>query len=213
LELAAAKIRVLSPASMLERLDRLLSFLGDGPRDLPARQQTLRQTIEWSTQMLSDDEKGLLAATGVFEGGVSLEAIESVWDQEREHAPLGVLGVLVDSSLVRQQDSGGRSYFSLLATVKAYAVECLEESGDLADFRERHARYFIALGLEAEAELETRKQHDWMVRLTDDCDNLRAVERYLLATEDWERATGFAWTLYIFWWVGGHLGEVRRWME
>ncbi|WP_354495693.1 DUF4062 domain-containing protein [Mycetocola sp. 2940] len=213
LELAAAKIRVLSPAAILQRLDRLLPFLGGGPRDLPARQQTLRRTIEWSTQMLGDDEKDLLAAIGVFEGGFALEAIEAVWDPTPSADTLGALGALVDSSLVQQQDRGSRSWFSVLATVRAYALEQLEAAGTLADFRERHARYFLAIGVEAEPELEGPKQREWMVRLTDDRDNLRATARYLLEREDWDRAAEFVWTLYIYWWLGGHFGEVRRWME
>ncbi|MET0480006.1 MAG: DUF4062 domain-containing protein [Mycetocola sp.] len=213
LELAAAKIRVLSPAAMLERLDRLLPFLGGGPRDLPARQQTLRRTIEWSTEMLDDDEKDLLAAIGVFEGGFSLEAVEAVWDPESNADTLSVLGVLVDSSLVRLQDRGARSYFSVLATVRAYAREQLESNGSLTELRDRHARYFVGVGKEAEAALEGPLQREWLAMLTDDCDNLRATERYLLEREDWDGAAEFAWTLYIFWWLGGHLGEVRRWME
>ena len=213
LELAAAKIRVLSPAAILERLDRLLPFLGGGARDLPERQQTLRRTIEWSTQMLGEAEKDLLATIGVFEGGFSLEAIEAIWDPGGQGDALGALGALIDNSLVRQQDRGDRSFFWVLATVHAYALEQLESAGTLGELQERHARYFIALGLEAEAELEGPTQREWMVRLTDDCDNLRAVERYLLGRGDWDRAAEFAWTLYIFWWVGGHHGEVRLWME
>lgn len=212
IELAAAKIRMLTPAQMLSKLNHLLPFLGGGPRDLPARQQTLRQTIEWSTQMLDQDEKDLLAAIGVFEGGFSFEAVESVWNPDSRADTLGALGALVDSSLVRQHDRGDRSYFAVLATVRAYALEQLETAGTLADFRERHARYFITVGLEAEAELSGPSQQEWMVRLGDDTDNLRAAERYLLEREDWDRAAEFAWTLYIFWWIGGHLGEVRRWM-
>ncbi|MET0932177.1 MAG: DUF4062 domain-containing protein [Mycetocola sp.] len=213
LELAAAKIRVLSPAAMLSRLDRLLPFLAGGPRDLPARQQTLRRTIEWSTQMLGDDEKDLLGAIGVFEGGFSLEAIEAVWDPDSRADTLGALGALVDSSLVRQRDRGDRSWFSVLATVRAYALEQLEAAGTLTENRERHARYFLGVGTKAEAELEGPKQREWMAKLTDDRDNLRATERYLLEREDWDRAAEFVWTLYIYWWLGGHHGEVRRWME
>ncbi|WP_354495691.1 DUF4062 domain-containing protein [Mycetocola sp. 2940] len=211
IELAAAKIRVLSPASILTKLDHLLPFLGGGPRDLPARQQTLRQTIEWSTQMLGGDEKSLLAAIGVFDGGFSLEAIESVWDPGAD--TLGALGTLADNSLVRQQDKGDRSYYSVLATVRAYALEQLESLGILADVRERHARYFISVGLEAAAGLVGPSQQEWMAKLADDSDNLRATGRYLLEQKDWDRAAAFAWSLYVFWWVGGHLGEVRGWME
>lgn len=213
LELAAAKIRVLPPAVMLERLDRLLPSLGGDLRDLPARQQTLRRTIEWSTQMLGDDEKHLLAAIGVFEGGFSLEACEAVHDPTGTADTLTLLGVLVDSSLVSQQDRGDRPYFTVLATVRAYALEQLGADGSLGEMRERHARFFLALGREAESRLEGPLQHEWVGRLADDTDNLRAAERYFLELEDWDRAAEFAWTLYIFWWVGDHHGEVRRWME
>lgn len=213
IELAAAKVRVLTPASILSKLDHLLAFLGDGPRDLPVRHQTLRRTIEWSTEMLGKDEKDLLATIGVFEGGFSFEAIEAVWDPGSRADTLGALGALVDNSLVRQQDRGDRSYFSVLATVRAYAREQLESAGTLAEFRERHARYFMTVGLEAEAALDGPSQQEWVLRLADDSDDLRAAGRYLLERGEWDRAAEFAWTLYIFWWVGGHLGEVRGWME
>jgi predicted ATPase len=213
IELAAAKIRVLAPESMLTRLDRLLPFLGGGARDLPARQQTLRKTIEWSTQMLSDDAKSLLSTVGVFDGGFSLEAIETVWDPDSRADTLTALGSLVDSSLVQQQDSAGRSSFSVLATVHAYALEQLAAGGTLAEARERHARYFLALGREAGAEIDGPSQLEWIARLTADSDNLRATERYLLERGEGDQAVDFAWTLYTFWWVAGHLGEVRGWME
>lgn len=213
IELAAAQVRVLTPDSMLSRLDRMLPSLGGGSRDRPARQQTLRQTIEWSTQTLGDDERSLLTAVGVFERGFTLEAIEAVWDPDSRADTLGALGALIDGSLVQQRDRGGRSSFSVLATVRAFAVEQLESAGTLADFRERHARYFVTVGREAEAELDGPLQQEWVGRLTDDADNLRAAERYLLERGDGDRAAAFAWTLYTFWWVGGHLGEVRGWME
>lgn len=213
LELAAAKIRVLTPAAMLARLDNILPLLGGGARDLPERQQTLRRTIEWSTQMLTDQEKSLLNALGVFEGGFSLEAVEAVSDPDGQMDVLSALGTLVDSSLVRQQDRGYRSFFSILATVRAYAREQLAGDGSLAELSERHARFFVELGRHAEGELEGPLQREWVVRLTDDCDNLRAAARYLLERREWDRAAEFTWTLYIFWWIGGHLGEVRMWME
>ncbi|MET1052094.1 MAG: DUF4062 domain-containing protein [Mycetocola sp.] len=213
IELAAAKTRVLTPGAILTRLDHLLQFLGGGPRDLPARQQTLRQTIEWSTQMLGDDEQTLLADLGVFEGGFSLEAVEAVVDPGGGMDVLAALGTLVDNSLVRQQDRGDRPFFSMLATVRAYAAEQLEASGAADEVRERRTRFFIRLGQEAEAQIEGPRQLEWMSRLTDDRDNLRAVVRSLIERGEWDRAAEFTWTLYIFWWIGGYLGEVRTWME
>ena len=212
LELAAAKIRLLSPMAMLERLDKVLPFLSGGLRDLPPRQQTLRKAIEWSTQTLTESEKRLLATLGVFEGGFSLEAAEAVYSQREEADVLELLGALVDNSLVRQEDRGNRSRFSLLVTVHEFAREQLESMGRLSEVSERHAEYFIRLGQQAERELEGPTHQYWMSILADDNANLRATVLYLLSTGDTERAARFAWTLYIYWWVGGRLGEVRQWM-
>jgi predicted ATPase len=211
IELAAARIRVLSPAAMLERLDRRLPLLVGGMRDLPARQQTLRSTIEWSTELLDDDARTLLATLGVFEGGFTLEAAEFVADG-RVADPLTSLGTLVDNSLVREQDRGDRSYFTVLATVREYALEQLEAQGALEALRGRHADYYVELGRTVEFDLEGRRQRELVARLADDKNNLRATVGYLLDHGEYERAAEFAWTLYIFWWVGGLLGEVRGWM-
>ncbi|MCP2032703.1 putative ATPase [Okibacterium sp. HSC-33S16] len=212
LELAAAKIRLLSPSAMLERLDKVLPFLSGGPRDLPHRQQTLRRTIEWSTQMLSTDENDLLSTLGVFDGGFSLEAVEAVYGASRDADTLTVLGTLVDNSLVRQDDRGTHSWFSLLVTVREFAREQLDAAGQLPDTCALHAAYFVALGERAERSLEGPEQREWMTRLADDDANLRAAVLYLLSIGDAERAARFCWTLYVYWWVGGRLGEVRTWM-
>jgi len=210
IELAAARIRVLSPASMLERLDRRLPLLVGGVRDLPERQQTLRSTIEWSTELLDDDERTLLATLGVFEGGFFLEAAEYVADG-RVADPLTSLGMLVDNSLVREQDRGDRSYFTVLATVREYALEQLDAEGVLEAMLKRHASYYVDLGRAVEIDLEGRRQRELVDRLGDDRNNLRATARYLIDHAEFERAAEFAWTLYLFWWVGGLLGEVRGW--
>ncbi|MCS5717367.1 DUF4062 domain-containing protein [Herbiconiux sp. CPCC 205763] len=219
LELAAARMRVLTPTDMLARLDRRLPLLVGGARDLPARQQTLRSTIEWSTQLLGDSEKALLARLGVFEGGFSLEAAEAVSGASGPLPALpdtlSLVGLLVDASLVSQHDRGTRSRFSMLATVREYALEQLGAQPDdaLDILLERHAEFYIALGRESEFALEGPEQRDWMARLTDDRDNLRATARHLLDTGELDRCADFAWTLYVYWWVGGHLGEVRGWMQ
>ena len=211
IELAAARIRVLSPALMLERLDKRLPLLVGGVRDLPARQQTLRSTIEWSTELLDDDERTLLSTLGVFEGGFFLEATEYV-AEGRVVDPLSSLGMLVDNSLVREQERGDRSYFTILATVREYALERLDEEGALEAVLKRHADYYVDLGRAVELDLEGRRQRELVARLGDDRNNLRATVRYLVDHRELERAADFAWTLYLFWWVGGLLGEVRGWM-
>ncbi len=216
LELAAARIRLLPPAAMLARLDRQLPLLAGGARDLPARQRTLRGTIEWSTDLLTESERTLLAQLGVFAGDFSLDAAESV---SHAAAPLGDadvftdLATLVDSSLVRQHDRGDLPYFSMLETVREYAREQLAAGGGLDGLRDAHARYYVQLGARAEAELRGPLQREWVNRLATERDNLRAAVRFLLDERRWVEAADFAWSLYMYWWVGGHLGEVRDWME
>jgi predicted ATPase len=212
LELAAARIRMLTPESMLARLDRRLSLLAGGARDLPARQQTLRSTIEWSTQLLGRDERRLLERLGVFSGGFSLEAVEAVAGGDGGD-PIYGLGVLVDNSLVREQDRNGRSYFSMLATVHEYALEQLGASGVLATTRAAHAAYFTRLAKSLEEDLEDAGLRDAISVLNADRDNLRATARHYLDSGDFDAVAEFTWTLLIYWWVGGLLGEVRGWMD
>ncbi|MHA6693599.1 DUF4062 domain-containing protein [Homoserinimonas sp. A520] len=213
LELAAARIRMLTPQSMLSRLDKRLALLAGGARDLPVRQQTLRSTIEWSTQLLERDEKRLLARLGVFSGGFSLEALEAVASGDDGADAMTALGMLVDNSLVREQDRGGQPYFSMLATVREYALEQLGESGALAATRAAHAAYFSRLAKSLELDLESAGLRDAIELLNVDRDNLRAAARYYLDSGDYEALAEFTWTLLIYWWVGGLLGEVRGWME
>ena len=129
LELAAARVKALSPAQILERLERRLPLLTGGARDLPERQRTLRATIEWSHELLTPEEQRLFARLAVFSGGCTLEAAEQVADAE-----LDTLQSLVDKSLVRS--SGGRYW--MLETIREYAAEQLEQSGEAEELRRRH---------------------------------------------------------------------------
>ena len=215
LELAAARSRMLTPAAMLARLDRRLSLLAGGARDLPARQRTLRSTIDWSTQLLDEPEKRLLSQLGVFAGAFSLDAVEFVTRDPSTPAsdPLAGLGTLVDNSLVHEEDRDGRPYYSLLATVREYALERLEAQGELAATRSRHAAYFVMMAASLEKGLKDGGQRAAIAQLNDDRDDLRSVARFLLDTDDDATIAAFAWSLLIFWWLGGLLGEVRSWMD
>ncbi|WP_374007422.1 DUF4062 domain-containing protein [Leifsonia sp. LS-T14] len=223
IELAAARIRVLSPAELLDRLDSRLSVLVGGSRDLPERQQTIRSTIEWSTQLLSPGQRRLLSRLGVFEGGFTLEAAEFVGaDGDPTDGPgvpgagmdvLTDLAVLVDSSLVSQHDSDDRPRFTMQAIVREYAREQLSSDGGLSSAQDAHARYFIDLGSRARLPLKAGGQREWLQRLGDERDNLRAAERYLLDARDWDRAAQLAFNLFLYFWVTGLLGEVRTWMD
>jgi predicted ATPase len=213
IELAAARARVLAPSDMLDRLDQRLLALGGGVRDLPERQRTLRSTIEWSTQLLSPSEQELLTRLGLFAGGFTLDAAEWIAAGILDADTLDDLGALVDGSLVRQQDRGDRAVFTMLSTVREYALERLSERSDATALRDRHAQYFVRLGEQAEFELEGPTQLGWIERLHEEGDNIRAAVRHLLDTRQWATAAHFAWTLYVYWWVDGHLGEVQASMR
>ncbi len=114
---------------------------------------------------------------------------------------------------MRQQDRGDRAVFSMLSTVREYALDQLDERPDVPALRDRHAEYFVRLGEQAEFELEGATQIAWIDRLSEEGDNLRATARHLLDTRQWTTAAHFAWTLFVYWWVDGHLGEVRGWMR
>ncbi len=129
LELAAARLRVLTPAALVERLDHALPVLVGGARDLPARQRTLRATIDWSAQLLTETERELLLRLGVFRAGFALDAVE--WMSEGLHGTDAVesLGALVDGSLVREQDRGSQAWFTMLATVREYGARPARGAG------------------------------------------------------------------------------------
>ncbi|WP_069387875.1 DUF4062 domain-containing protein [Cellulosimicrobium cellulans] len=213
IELAAARVRVLPPVAMLARLDRRLPLLTGGGRDLPERQQTLRRTIEWSVDLLGDDQRALLATLGVFDGAFTLEAVEDVGGPPDDGADtLALLGALVDSSLVRQRDEEETPSFTMLATVREYARERLAAEGRLDAVRDRHAEHYERLGREAGPLLLGPGLRTWTARLALEDAELRATARHLLDRGELDRAAAFAWSLYTYWWVGGRLGEVRSWM-
>lgn len=217
IELAAARARVLPPAALLDRLDRRLPLLAGGPRDLPERQRTMRRAIEWSTQLLDPPAAELLTRLGVFAGAFPLEAVEAIAAGIPDGELLDDLAALVDGSLVHQQEAtpgefGDRAVFTMLATVREYAREQLDGRSDARALRDVHARWYVALGEQAELALEGPHQLAWVARLSAEADDLRAAMRHLLDTGQAELAAHFAWTLYVYWWVDGHLGAVHAWM-
>ena len=197
LELAAARVRVLSPGQLLERLAGRLDLLKAG-RGVDARQQTLRATIEWSHDLLEANEQQLFADLAVFTGGWTLAAIEQVCD-----ADVDTLQSLVDKSLVRAR-AGGR--FFMLETIRELAVELLGESSAL---RRRHAAHYLADAQAAAPGLESG-QLEWFDRIDDDLPNLRAAFDWLLETEPAD-ALRLADALRDFWFARGYLHEGRRW--
>ena len=237
LELAAARVRLLPPRALLARLDRRLPILTDGPRDLPARQRTLRDTIGWSYGLLDEEERRVFRLLGTFVGGCSLDAVERIATQAirrptetTPHAlvapaidPLDVVASLVDKSLVRQAIVRDEPRFSLLETIREFSLDQLDAAGDVAEARRAHADYYLELVEQADPHLIGPKQVTWLDRLEMEHGNLVgaltwARDAYLAGDRTAAGVpaalTGLrvAGGLHWFWWLGGHVGEGRRWL-
>jgi predicted ATPase/DNA-binding CsgD family transcriptional regulator len=204
IELAAARTKLLPPEAMRARLGQRLELLTAGPRDLPARQQALRDTLDWSFGLLDPDEQRLFARLGVFAGGFTIDSAEAVCS-----VGLDDIASLVDNSLLRRD--GER--FAMLETILEYARQKLASSGDEDESRKAHATHFLALAETAGPELTGPEQALWLGRLESDHDNLRAVLRYSLEVGSGETALALASALWGFWLARGYLGEGRRWLE
>jgi predicted ATPase len=213
LELAAAWLKVLSPQQLLERLEGRFQLLVAGPRDMPERQRTLRNAIEWSFDLLSEDEQRVFVRLGVFEGTFSFLAAEYVCDQRGEIDMLEVISSLVDKSLIRPQDDEDLARFTMLRVVREYALERLQGSGDLEITQERHARYFFRVSQDAYYALRRVGQRIIMEGLERDLDNLRRCTEWLMAHGEWDKLGDVGWSLWLFWWTRGHLEEGRRLMD
>ena len=204
LELAAARVKALSPAQILQRLDRRLPLLTGGARDAPERQRTLRATIDWSYALLTANEQTLFAELSVFAGGCTLEAAEAIAD-----ADLDTLQSLVDKSLVRFSDER----YWMLETIREYAAS-LEEWRDARErLRTDHLAFFLALALEAEPNLTEHDQQRWYELLAAEQDNLREALAHACESGDRERALMLAGTIWRFWWTRGQIDEAERWYE
>jgi predicted ATPase/class 3 adenylate cyclase len=202
LELAAARMRTLSPTQLLERLSGRLDLLKAG-RGVDPRQQTLRATIEWSHELLDADEKALFARLAVFPGGWTLEAAEEVCA-----TTVDLVQSLVDKSLIRFREHGR---FFMLETIRAFALERLEELADAHVVRGRHAAHYVASAESAGAKLAQEHEEELVEDLERDLANLRAAFAWSLDNEtaDALRLTAALWTL---WSTRGHLIEGRRWL-
>jgi predicted ATPase/serine/threonine protein kinase len=212
IELAAARIKVLSPQAMSARLQNRLKLLTGGARDLPARQQTMRATIEWSHGLLGDEEKALFRRLSVFAGGCDLEAAESVCDAAGDLGGdvVGHLASLVDKSLLRHEErAGGEPRFAFLETIREYGSECLLASGEGAEVRRRHAAFFLGLAERAAAELLGPNQEAWLDALELEHDNLRAAIEWAVEGGELETGLRLGGALWRFWWVRGYLAEGR----
>jgi tetratricopeptide (TPR) repeat protein len=201
---------------LLDRLGNRLKILTGGARNLPERQRTLRNAIEWSYGLLDDGEKMLFGRLGVFSSGATLEAMEAVCDAE-EDLPTDVFegaSSLLDKGLLRQEEgAGGEPRFVMLETIHEFANAKLEGSGEAEAVRRAHAEYFLALAEEAEPMLWGAEDAAWLDRLEREHDNMRAALSWAIEHEEGELALRVGGALWRFWYMEGYHGEGRRWLE
>ena len=215
IELAVARIRLLPPQKMLERLERRLPLLTKGARDLPARQQTLKGTIAWSYDLLGEEEKILFRRLSVFAGGCTLEGAEEVCNTsgDLQLDVLDGIASLVDKSLLKEEDVKGEPRFLMLETIREYALEKLEESGEEELIRGYHTDFFLALVEEAEPELHRHNQLKWQGQLREELNNLRSVLGWNKKRDNAEVVLRLASSLWWFWHTAGIVSEGREWLE
>jgi predicted ATPase/class 3 adenylate cyclase len=216
IELAAARIKVLSPEAILDRLERRLPVLASAGQDLPARQRTLRGTIDWSYELLDEAERRLFTRLAVFVGGWTLEAADEVCNPGAE---LGIetldgLGSLADKSLIRPVSGGdGEARFAMLQVINEFADERLDGEPDAGELHRRHAQHFHALAEKAEPELRRSDLRRWQYRLRRDEGNLRAALRWAIEGGDVAVGLRSAGALWDYWHYWAALREGRSWLE
>jgi predicted ATPase/class 3 adenylate cyclase len=222
IELAAARSKLLSPQALLARLEHRLPLLTGGPRDAPDRQRTLRDTIGWSYDLLAEGDQILFRRLGVFVGGVTVEAAEAVSTPTKDLDVFGGLASLVDKSLLQSRDGGdGEPRFSMLETVREFALEQLAASGEEMDTRQQQATFCLKL-VEPEALERHHAEYGqwggpehghWLERVAMELDNLRGVLTWATDSGEAETALRLSAALEDFWYLRGHFREGRHWLE
>ncbi|YCK41570.1 BTAD domain-containing putative transcriptional regulator [Actinomadura sp. ATCC 39365] len=203
IELAAARLRTMTPRQLADRLDDRFRLLDGGSRTALPRQQTLRAVVEWSWDLLDERERVLARRLGVFADGATLEAVEEVCGGTAD-----VLGALADKSLVRLSPEGR---YSMLETIRAYALERLAEADETAEYRDRHARHLLDLAERAVPELRTATQVEWIERLAAERDDFAAALRWLIDRRDAGPALRLCGALNWYWWMCGYRRESAVW--
>jgi predicted ATPase/DNA-binding CsgD family transcriptional regulator len=212
IELAASRLKVLSPEALLARLGHRLDALGEGRSDAPARQRTLRATIAWSYDLLAEREQALFRRCAIFVGGFGLEAAGAVFASSRPDDLLEGLGGLVDHSLARvSTGAGGEPRFSMLETIREFGLEALGEDERLATERGLIS-YAVTLAEGSEGGIRGREHAAWLGRIQEDLDNLRAGLRLASEQQDADPFGRLASALATYWRYYGDLREGRRWL-
>jgi predicted ATPase/class 3 adenylate cyclase/Tfp pilus assembly protein PilF len=203
IELAAARVKALSPSVLLQRLEQRLPLLAGGSRSAPERQRTLRATIAWSHDLLTGAEQDLFCRLAVFAGGCTLEAAEEICG-----ADVDAIASLVDKSLLRR--TGDRYW--MLETIREFASELLDQRADAGVLRDRHAAFYVALGERARPELRARGARDWLDRLDAEHANVRASLEHMLESGDADGALRLSGAIWMYWQTRGHWTEGRRFL-
>lgn len=213
LELAAARVKLLTVEHIAERLNDRFNLLTQGSRTALPRQQTLRAAIDWSYDQLLEEARVLFQRLSVFAGGFTLEAAEGICSEAPLTPPtlLDVLTRLVDRSLVNVERQGDDTRFRMLETIREYACEKLDAAGETARLSQRHRDFFIAFAEQAEPQLKGAAQFEWLDRLEVEHDNWRAAWDCAIES-DAELALRLASALLDFWWMRGNPGEGREWL-
>ena len=216
IELAAARVKMLHPQAILARLTDRLKLLTGGARDLPARQQTLRNTLDWSYSLLNNQEKTLYSHLAVFVGGFTLEDAEAICNLANNKDILEDIASLVNNSLLKQEEADiDEPRFRMLETIHEYALERLVESGETPELQRRHAHHYLGIILnEASYAITSRESTAWLNRLEREHDNIQAALEWCLATPAGrELALSVLATLTWFWYRRGFFNEGRIWTE
>jgi predicted ATPase/class 3 adenylate cyclase len=215
IELAAVRVKLLPPKALLERLGQGgLRLLTGGARDLPERQQTLRNTIDWSYRLLGHGDQRLFARCAVFVGGWSLEAAEAVCETDGDVDVFDGIASLVEKSLVRQvEQEDNEPRFVMLETIREYAAELMESSSAAGDMRQRQCEYYLGLAESAPPNFTGADQEVWLGIFQREHDNIRAALRHALGTGDGETAGRLALATSRFWKIRGHFDEGRGWLR
>jgi predicted ATPase/class 3 adenylate cyclase/DNA-binding CsgD family transcriptional regulator len=220
IELAVARIRLFSPQALLTRLGQRLPLLVSSARDVPARQQTLRQTIQWSYALLTSHEQRLFRRLAVFVGGCAFQAVEAVAEDvaEEQTSVLDTVTSLLDKNLLRQSEQeDGEPWFMMLETIREFGLEALAKSGEIEAVRHAHAAYYLQLAEVAEPALQDPLQASWLERLERELDNLRAALSWLPERgergESNEMALRLGAALSLFWQIRSHAQEGWTFLE
>jgi predicted ATPase/DNA-binding XRE family transcriptional regulator len=213
IELAAARVKLLSPQVLVSLMERRLALLTGGPMDAPERQRAMTAAVAWSHDLLSGDTQLLFRRLAVFAGGFTLEAVEAVCAEGLPQV-FDQLSELADHSLIQRDDHlNGSPHFRMQEVVREFARERLEESGESLTIRNAHAAYYLDFTERANVGLTGPQQGAWLARLIADESNFTTALEFAIEQQDAESALRICGNLWQFWARRGHLGEGRMWME